>query len=167
MRVLRTFAVFCVLGLALAGTAGADSPTVGKATGSGSVAENPDSTFTPFKFRFTAQGISVGTDATPKGEVQFSNPAGSFHGDVECYFQSGNEAFFSGLIEQSTGEFVPPVPDGFTASYAAHAVDNGNGATPDQIGFNSTVAPIGLDCFSAAFQSDPVAQGSIQVHPIG
>lgn len=167
MKVLRTLAVAGVLALVPVSSAMA-APSFGKATGSGAVAANPDSTFTPYKFHFTAQGLDP-TDATAaKGEVQFSNSAGSFHGDVRCYVQFGNQAFFSGNVEQSTGEFIPPVPDGFTATYAAHAVDNGDGpSAPDAIGVNALVAPSELGCFGAAFQSDPVVQGSVQVTPIG
>ena len=164
MRFLLAVAVTSVLALALAGTASAQTLSLGKATGHGSVAAS-DNPFAPYDFGFTAQGVS--TDGAPKGNVRFSNSDFSFHGTVDCYLQTGNEAFFSGTIGKSKGLEEPPA--GQVASYAAHVTDNGegSGSSPDTIGFLAAVGPFSLDCLSAAFIADPVDQGSIQVHPIG
>ncbi|HEX8073943.1 MAG TPA: hypothetical protein VF545_03085 [Thermoleophilaceae bacterium] len=168
MRFFLAVAVTSVLALVAAGTASAQTLSPGHANGHGSVAEDTGNSFTPYKFSFNAQGVTVGGDVAPAGGVRFSNPGGSFRGSVDCYFQADNEAFFSGHVESSHGDLVPEALQGQIATYSAHVVDNGEGSDspPDTIGFTAIMGPFSLDCFSAALLADTVATGQVQVHPV-
>lgn len=111
---------------------------------------------------FTAQG----SPTSAKGQVQQKvvDPSGNlvhqFHGVVDCYFQDGNRAKFSGVITKSKGD------DDLEGQFFLYSVeDNGEGANApvDRIAARRSIVP--FDCrLPVAEPTQPVTSGNIQVH---
>jgi hypothetical protein len=85
-----------------------------------------------------------------------------FMGNVDCYHQEGNTAWFSGPITMDRGN------DGFEGQYFIWvAQDNGAGkkAPPDQFRAERSATPV--DCATKPIApTQPVDNGSITVHKL-
>jgi NS3 polyprotein peptidase S31 len=162
LRAVVAAAVSALVAASLAGTAVAAS--AGKATGGGSVAADLSNPFAPYNISFNAQAVSDDTNPfAAKGHVHFKNEGGHFSGDVTCYAQSGDTAFFSGEILKGTGGLDPAQGVTGRAFYTVSVQDNGEGGSqPDLISFIAAV-DVPLNCFDAGAPTSELATGNIQV----
>lgn len=152
--IVPVMALVLVVGVAASALAASGNKATGgvkQPTGDGNEAQRA----------FTAQG----SPTSAKGQIQqkLVDPSGNlvrqFHGVVDCYFQEGNRARFSGVITKSRGEDV----EGQFFIYAVE--DNGEGANApvDRIAARRSVVP--FDCQLPVVQpTQPVTSGNIQVH---
>jgi hypothetical protein len=161
-RVVVAAAVAALAAASLAGPAVAAS--AGKATGGGSVAADLSNPFAPYDISFNAQGVADDTNPfAAKGHIHFKNEGGHFTGDVTCYVQVGDTAFFSGEILKGTGGLDPAQGATGRAFYSVSVQDNSEGGQPDLISFIAAV-DVPFQCFDAGAPTSELATGNIQVH---
>jgi hypothetical protein len=145
--------------LASGGSAGGNG-NVASATGSGqSTFGGEQRTFT-----FTA---SMAADGTVTGQAQLDNRAQGrkFHMSLDCLVVSGNKAWVSGTVTDST------IPGDVGLTWDFEVVDNGEGSksAPDQISLVTIFTPQ-LPCTNSFVQSYldantfPIDSGNVQVH---
>ena len=106
---------------------------------------------------FTAQGTPV--DA--KGQIQYQDDLGAFHGNVDCFSLDGpNSASFSGPIDHSSGQYAQD------SYFVVDVTDNGTPGTagPDQIGVGTSSLP--QDCGRRHHHrhGGEVTNGNLDVH---
>src|SRR5437879_2204758 len=145
--------------LAGSGTAGSNGITA-SATGAGTTTYGGQLR----TFVFTARKYS---DGSVKGEAQLDNRAQGrrFHMTLDCLVVSGNAAYVSGTVTDSS------IQSDVGTIWDFKAVDNGEGsnAPPDQLTLAYIFSPQ-LPCTNAAVESIldtllfPIDSGNIQVH---
>jgi hypothetical protein len=116
----------------------------------------------PFTVSVTAQG----TAPNATGSFTFTRADGSFGGSVDCYIQSGNEAWASGHISQAAGVFGYSVGQGFVVGVQ----DNGQGAGDPADKIQVDIQPYSAGLCSTYSQGVSgwfpydVTSGNFQVH---
>ena len=152
--------VVTALGVVLAAAvmaAPASAQPIGKATGGGTVGG-----VSPFKLSFNAQGLDPLDTSAAKGSVELSSDGSHLKGNVTCFVQIGNEAYFAGEIEKGTGGFDPAQGLTGRAVYAISVQDNGESGDPDLVSFIAQV-DVPFECFGAGPPANPLENGNIQV----
>ena len=106
---------------------------------------------------FTAEGDTV--DAKGRVNVRFSMEEWSFKGDVECYYQNGNMASFSGHMDTPTIE---------GDVFRIIVLDAGEPSAEDEIRIQRDFDPNRnlLDCDNPDPLLRPIEDGNLQVHGV-
>ena len=162
-RLLLVLVVLAMVMGVMAAPVGANGPEPGKATGHGQLQFLTSDVF--WNASFTAQG----TPDNAKGKLLLNNTFldKPWHGTVDCYYQDGNEAWFTGPA------FGPNIHGDYWGAYVADNGEPGTASPPDQFVVLLNDSPDFFDCgdsftqlllkSSASFYGDSL-RGNIQVH---